>query len=165
MEDTEEDTIASNTSSEENYSSSGDPDDLSSDEDYSDIDLNLTEKQVHPSMVSPGGPTMSCHECSIAILSIANKHNMSYSSTMDVLNLFTHILPSNSAPPSYHMIMKELLNYQAYTTVHRCCGFCTRLLSTDSSCLQPECQLAKIPDSTFVEVHIANQLQVLFSGT
>lgn len=107
---------------------------------------------------------MSKQECSLAILAIASKHNMSYASVKDILKLFSHVLPPDSSAPSYHLLMKELIDFDEYITIHHCCGFCTRLLSLGSRCLQAECLSAKLPDSTFIEVQVAKQLEVLFSG-
>jgi hypothetical protein len=111
------------------------------------------------------GSKISSHDCAIALLSIAHKHSLTYSAVTDILKLLSVSLPSPSfLPASHHGLFKSYVNYKEETVVHRCCGYCTNLLSQSSSCTVGECQDANIPDASFVEIRLDHQLRTLFSG-
>ena len=108
---------------------------------------------------------MSHFECSLAITSIAAKHNMSYSCVEDILKLLTQLAPNSAIPKSHHMLMKKFVHYHGSTTIYHCCGFCTKPLpSSESVCSRPQCRLAKSPNCMFVAVDINKQLELLFSS-
>ena len=118
------------------------------------------------SMQGASDAAMSHYECSLAIVSIAAKHNLSYSSLVDFLKLLAQLLPNSVIPKSQHMLMKQFVDYHASTTVYHCCGFCIKLLpSLESLCSKPQCQLAKAPNSMFLAVDIHKQLELLFLST
>ena len=113
------------------------------------------------------GSSITNHDFSVALLSISHKHSLTNSSIVDVLNLFSQALPAglpNQLPKSHHMLMKNFVNYNESIIVHRCCGYCSRLLSSNSSCEIPECRMAHAAESSFIQVLISKQLQTLFSG-
>ena len=110
------------------------------------------------------GASISKQEFSTALLSIAQKHSVTYSCIADVLKLFSQTLPSpNLLPQSNFVLLNGYVNYHSSTIIYRCCGFCAATL-LDLSCLKAECKLAAIPDSSFVQVYLKAQLQTLFSG-
>ena len=144
------------SSNESRYSNCSSVSEISDDE----VDLAPNEQEHVFSCAST-----STHEWSVALLSIFYKHSLTYSCVTDILKLFAQDLPSpNSLPQSQHFLMKNFVNYDEDTVLHHCCGFCTQLLPPKSSCSQPECQLAGVDDSSFIEVHLDKQLQHLFSG-
>ena len=122
----------------------------------------LSEENFIPCLEAP----MSQNECSLAIVSIAAKHNISYSCVTDFLRLLTQLVPnSNVIPKSHHMLMKQFVEYHASTTLYHCCGLCTQLLpSPEVQCLRSQCRNAKMSHSTFITVDINKQLELLFSG-
>lgn len=131
----------------------------------SDEDTDLdTDCSVHEKEELFSGSATSTHECSLMLLSIFNKHSISYSCVSDILKLFSQVLPvPNSLPRTHTTILKQFIDVEKYTTLHRCCGFCTRLLDSDSCCSRTECQLSSASNS-FIEVRLDRQLQNLFSG-
>ena len=53
---------------------------------------------------------MSRDECSLAVISIAAKHNISYLCVADFLRLLTQLLPDhNVIPESHYMLMKQFM--------------------------------------------------------
>ena len=120
--------------------------------------------QAHERTDLFSGASISKQEFSTALLSIAQKHSVSYSSITDILKIFSLTLPSpNLLPSSSFVLLNESVDYHSSTTIHRCCGFCADTL-LDSRCLKAECQLAGFRDSSFVQVSLKAQLQTLFSG-
>lgn len=111
------------------------------------------------------GSEVSSHDCSITLLSIMNKHCLTYSAMEDIIKLFCTALPTpNTLPQSQHLLMKNFVSYDSDTKVHHSCGHCTQLLPLGSLCPRAECQRAGIADATFVEVFLDKQIQTLFSG-
>lgn len=150
----------------ESSSSSSDYGEVYSDSSTcSNSDSLLSEEFIAASCKTTSDSAMSHYECSLAIVSIAAKHNMSYSCVVDFLKLLTQLVPNSAIPKSQHMLMKQFVDYRAGTTVYHCCGFCTKLLpSFESLCLRSQCRLAKTPNSMFIAVDINKQLQLLFSS-
>ena len=106
----------------------------------------------------------SNHEFSVALLSIFQKHSLTYSAVEDLLKLFHCVLPTPSTlPTSQHMLFKEFISYDTNTILHRCCGSCCQLLSS-GKCSRRECQASNIKEATFVEVIIDPQLKERFMG-
>ena len=99
------------------------------------------------------------HQFFIAMLSIMDKHCLSYFSVADLLKLFSVLLPNGSS--SMHMLLKRFANFEENTKLHRCC---TKLLKSNVHCMVPECVTENLPVSTFIEVSLDQQLKILFSG-
>ena len=142
--------------------------DLSTDSNEISLSNCENEKQtVYEPQYLYQGSNVTKHEFSVALLSIAHKHSITNSCVQDVLNLVSQVLPmdkQNFLPQSRHILIRNVISYTDSTSIHKCCGYCTRLLSTKSSCTSPECIKAGLPESSFIEVHIDKQLQRLFSG-
>ena len=108
---------------------------------------------------------MSQYEFLISFMSIFNQHCLTYSCADDLLKLFGQVLPlPNFVPQTSRTLIEKLVNYDASTLTHRCCGYCTMPLLDKSTCSQAECKSVSAPDSTFVEVRLDKQIQKLFSG-
>lgn len=168
MHNSESDGAISDSSLEDTFDNWTDDNSISSDEDQDSIAL----ENVQPQSDSPqpytslfSGANISCEEFSTILLSISHKHGMSYSSITDILKLLSHSLPSpNMLPQTNFLLLNGAVDYKSSTTVHRCCGYCTKIL-VDSTCSRSECKLAKTSDCTFVQVSLKAQLQTLFSGS
>lgn len=124
-----------------------------------------SEQSQHTKNVS--GSELSNKDCSVILLSIMNKHSLTYAAMDDILKLFSNSLPtSNFFPKTLHLLMKDYVDYEKDTIIHRCCGYCSQLLpSGSSSCFRVECRKHNLPDATFVEVCLDQQIKTLFSGT
>ena len=126
-------------------------------------DGELEGSQSTRKMLFPGAQ-FSNHEFSVALLSIFQKHSLTYSAVEDLLKLFQCVLPTPSAlPTSQHMLLKEFISYDTDTILYRCCGSCCQLLSS-GKCSHRECQASSIKEATFVEVMIDAQLKERFMG-
>lgn len=111
----------------------------------------------------PGGQ-LSNHEFCVALLSVFQKHSLTYAAVDDLLQLFRCVLPApSSLPTSQHMLLKELVSYNSNTILHRCCGSCCQLLSS-GRCPRRECRASNSQEATFVEVKIDSQLKEKFMG-
>ena len=144
--------------------------DLSDDSDCSILsDTDSNEESRPPGIIENrtllySGSQMSTEEFYVVVLSMFLKHSLTYSSVSDILNLFSHTIPSpNSVPRTQYQLFKKFIDYEAETVTHHCCGYCTELL-TSSSCLKSECREANLPDASFVELRLDKQLQRQFSG-
>ena len=137
-------------------------DDSESDED--DINLLATvggslRKELYP------GSMLSNQDFSLGLLSIIQKHNLTYSCVDDLLQFLVTVLPHPSCiPRSNRALIKEFIDYKSSTIVHSCCGYCSKLLGSSSLCSKSECQAASLPNATFVEVPLDSQLKERFSG-
>lgn len=146
------------------------------DSDYQDLlsvesDEDSTEESFEPEQemdtsnrLYDGSPG-SYQQWSLAMLSIFLKHNLTYSCVDDLLKLFRNVLPfANSIPRSNYSLLKQYVDYDANTVVHRCCGHCSRLLSSSARCTGPECLSANASNAYFVEVLINKQLEIYCNG-
>lgn len=133
--------------------------------DTSDEEQSINTNSEVQSLYS--GSNITNQDFSVALLSLSHKHSLTNSCVVDILNLFLQVLPTslpNQLPKSYHVLMKEFVDYSRSVIVHRCCGYCSRLLSLNSICDMPECLMANVAESSFIQVAIDKQLQTLFSG-
>ena len=138
-------------------------DETTSFSELSDEERELEGSQSTRKMLFPGAQ-FSNHEFSVALLSIFQKHSLTYSAVEDLLKLFHCVLPIPSAlPTSQHMLLKEFVSYDTNTILHRCCGSCCQLLPS-GKCSRRECQASSIKEATFVEVMIDAQLKKRFLG-
>ena len=113
------------------------------------------------------GSHVTSHECCVALLSMLLKHSLTNSSIKDMLNLLSQILPPDSnLPTSHHLLLKQYVNFQDQTTIHKCCGYCTRLLPgvDNPKCSNIDCQSPSTSLSSFIEISLDKQLTTLFSG-
>ena len=104
------------------------------------------------------GVQFSNHEFPVALLSIFQKHSLTYSAVEDLLKLFRCVLPTpNTLPTSQH---KEFISYDTNTILHQCCGSCCQLSS--EKCSRRECQASIVKEATFVEIMIDPQRKYLW---
>jgi len=142
--------------SDSNESSSVDAESLPDcDEDEQSYQSNVN--------VDPSTSSSFDHQFSVALLSVVDKHSLSYSCVTDLLKLFTATVP-NFSLCSAHMLLNKFTNFKESTRVHCCCGCCGKLLKADTKCTRSECLASGLPDSSFIEVRLDHQLQVLFTG-
>lgn len=137
-------------------------DDMSTDSSDYDSNDSDTSDADSSDLADSSVPSFN-HQFSIALLSIMDKHSLSYSSVNDLIKLFSFSQP-NFLSSSLHLLLKKFANFEDNTRLHHCCGFCTKLLKGNLSCIMPECQAQQLPVSSFIEVRLDRQLQVLFSG-
>ena len=160
------DSTASNYDDSSIYNCSSSFDDSSSFEDEissgNDDELSNNCDAVNSSVDYSASVSFD-HQFSVALLSIMDKHSLSYSCVADLLKLFTVTVP-NFSPCSVHTLLNKFTNFKESTKIHRCCGFCTKLLTSDVSCMRSDCVAKALPDSSFIEVRLDHQLKVLFSG-
>lgn len=139
--------------------------DLEEEEDTSSLDRDSADELGVNELFA--GATVSNEEFSIAMLTLFQKHNLTYSTMTDVLKLFTQILPSpNAVPPTNFVLMNKFMDYKANIATHRCCGHCTSLLPADGFCSQMESQsYVNIKEFSFIQLHLDKQLNRFFSGS
>ena len=134
-----------------------------SDDEITELSTTDHEPSTTPLQCLYPGSNVSKNDFNVAMLSISHKHSLTNSCLVDILNLFSEVLPMGTQTSSRHMLMRSFVDYNEEITVHRCCGYCSRLLS-DLSCDLPECQAAEVSDSSFIQICLVKQLQTLFSG-
>ena len=94
---------------------------------------------------------------------LMDEHSLSYASISDMLQLMSASMPQY-VPTSLHLLLKEFAQPKDGIEAHRCCGHSTKLLTKDSICTTPECIAQGLPVSSFIEVKLAYQLRLLFTG-
>lgn len=120
----------------------GSTDDSSDDSTDSNEASSLLEVSPYTNLFK--GSTMSVQQCTVAIMSMFHKHNLSYACINDILKLMEQaLLEDNLLPCTCHSIINEFVKYKENTMIHNSCSFCTQLLSTDSKCSQRECQTSE----------------------
>ena len=150
----------------ESTSSDDDCDSWSSLFDESDEDDNSVatvgsslRKELYPRS------TLSNQDFNLGLLSIIQKHNLTYSCVDDLLQFLVTVLPHPSCiPRSNRALIKEFIDCKSSTIVHSCCGYCSKLLGSSSLCSKSECQATSLPNAKFVEVPLDGQLKERFSG-
>ena len=152
-----------NESSSVNAESLSDCNESSSVDSESLSDYDEDELSCHNSKFDPSTAVSFDHQFSIALLSVMDKHSLSYSCVSDLLKLFTATVP-NFSLCSIHMLFNKFTNFKESTKVHHCCGYCGKLLVSNTKCTGSECLAKGLPDSSFIEVRLDHQLKVLFTG-
>ena len=109
------------------------------------------------------GSASKSEDFNTAFLSLAQRHNLTYSSQGDILKLLSIVLPSPSnIPSSAHVLYKKFTNYKDDTVLQHFCDNCTCPLEPASSCKQQEC--AKASRGVFVRIPLSMQLKERFDG-
>lgn len=109
-------------------------------------------------------PTVSCkhttsdfdHALSIGLLSIMDKHSLSYACVTDMLKLFQASQPGFSL--SLHMLLKKYVQPKDSLKFHHCCSVCMKFLESATCCNIPECKAKGLSTSSFIEVRLDYQL-------
>ena len=149
-------------SSEVLYSESDDSEGDSSVDDFAQASSSTTPCPRKP--MFPGSK-ITPNEFNVALLSLGQRHNLTYACLTAILQLLALMIPSPcSLPTSNHVLTKMFVDYPKETITHRCCGFCTRLLIDGESCARLQCRSAKEPDAKFVEIPLDAQLRERFEG-
>ena len=142
----------------------------SSEGDFSKDDCSSNEDMIAVRSVATGthGPlfqdsAVQSDDFNTAFLSLAQRHNLTYSSQGDILKLLSIVLPSPSyIPSSAHVLYKKYSNYKEDTVVQHFCDNCTCPLEPGSSCKQQKC--AKASRGVFVRIPLRMQLKERFDG-
>jgi len=90
-----------------------------------------------------------------------DKHSLPYSCVADLLKLFAVTVP-NFSPCSVHTLLNKFTNFKESTKIHRCCSFCTKLLTSDASCTRHNCVAKALPDSSLIKKKTAARLKSIF---
>ena len=121
----------------------------SSDDDQLTSDCEDSDSSNVSSCLSPScstrktvpiyeGCSVASQQFSVALLLIYQKHRLTYS---DILQLTQRILPAPSTLPlTHHTLLKEFVQYDEHSVLHRCCGCCTQLLGALDVYSRVECQ-------------------------
>lgn len=153
------DSNALNCSNSSVSNNSSSVDDVEAVSDCNDNELSCSAN----TNIDPSTSVSFDHQFSVALLSVMDKHSLSYSCVADLLKLFTITVP-NFSLGSVHTLFNKFTNFKESTRLHHCCGFCGKLLMSDTKCTRSECLAKGLPDSSFIEVRLDHQLKVLFTG-
>ena len=152
-----------------NIELSGEEIQSSSECDLSDTADILDEQQLNSS--SSGSAPLYQHSCisssdfNVTFLSLAQRHNLTYSSRTDILQLFSIVLPTpHVVPSSSNMLINKFANFRTETTVQHFCGSCTQPLSRGASCTSRGCLGSREQCAVFVRIPIATQISERFQG-
>ena len=129
-----------------NYSSSAD-DEIPSDSNDDELSCDANN------YVDSSASLSFDHQFSVALLSIMDKHSLSYSCVANLLKLFKVTVP-NFSLCSVHTLLNKFTNFKESTGIHHCCGFCAKLLRSDTKCTKSDCLAKGLPDSSFIEVRL-----------
>ena len=102
------------------------------------------------------------HILSIGLLSIMDKHSLSYACVNDMVNLLKMSVPNFES--SFHALLKKYVQPKDSLEIHRFCSGCMSLLESDTSCTMSECKTKELPVSSFIEIRVEYQLKLLFTG-
>ena len=114
-------------------------------DDEQSINEGLATNSETQSLYS--GSSITNKDFTVALFSLSHKHSLTNSCVVDILNLVSQTLPTNlpnHSSKSYHVLRKEFLDYSGSIAVHRCCGYCSRLIPSNSICEITECQMANV---------------------
>ena len=139
------------TSDDESANSSGDDSDLSGDASLSDesaddfASLSSESSEAFPlqsSTDSAGcgvalypGSCVTDDSFGIVFFSLAQRHNLTYSSQSHILKFVSLLLPSpNRIPSTSHVLTRKYVNFKEDTIVQHYCGFCSSPIESGSTC-------------------------------
>lgn len=96
----------------------------------------------------------------VSVLSLAHKHKLTYACLTDMLELISLMLPTpNGLCMTAQQLINKFVDFKREAIVHKCCGFCARLLAESSQCGKEECRAANLSDALFIEVPLDEQLK------
>ena len=141
--------------------------------DATDFDDSTDETSSNEEESLDTGPEMNAvvnkdntpdwsHILSIGLLSIMDKHSLSYACVNDMVNLLKMSVPNFDS--SLHALLKKYVQPKDSLEIHRFCSGCMSLLESDTSCTMSECKANDLPVSSFIEVRVEYQLKLLFTG-
>ena len=111
------------------------------------------------------GSLITEHKFDVAMLSLTQRHNLTYSCQRDILRFVSALLPSpNPVAMTSKALIGRYINYQSQAKVHHCCGVCLSLLPEGERCLRQECVSLDLPTAMFVEIALDKQLKERFQG-
>ena len=177
-DDDEERWLSVEEDSWENLSDESGPARLYSSSDESDLRSDLSSEMssilsdktqtVPESSATPLFPDsqVSSDEFSAAFMSLAQRHNLTYSSLTDILKLLLIVLPAPSnVPSSATTLMNKFANFKKETMIQHFCSCCTEPLMPGSMCTKSGCTGELEQHSVFVQIPLHMQLKDRFEGT
>lgn len=157
-ENSEHDDLCSDTESFQEL----EVDDLCSDTDsYQEVN-SFTSEPVNTDTM-PSVDHSVDHAVNVGLLSVMDKHSLSYACVVDMLKLMSASVPSYVSS-SLHMLLSEFVRPKDSMKVHQCCSSCTKLLEPETRCTMSECIAQGLPISSFIEVKLDYQLRLMFTG-
>ena len=108
----------------------------------------------------------------VALMSIANKHKLTYTSLTDIMKLISGLFPVPNV--FLHSNLNQLNKYVNISEVvikHSCCVSCMDLLApgaVTATCERHECTITGnqgLKEASFYEISIEKQLNEHFKGT
>ena len=138
-------------------------DDSENDSNHQEATFNDHQEATFGDSNSVHEPADLDHSINVSLLSIMDKHSLSYACIEDILQLVSASVP-NFTSSSLHVLLKQYTEPKESIRMHRCCGNCSKLLHPGTSCTMPECVVGGMPASTFIEVQLDYQLKLLFTG-
>ncbi len=108
--------------------------------------------------------TVNSRHFQVSFMSLAQRHNLTYSSQNDILKLMNALLPTPNTVPSFHTLRASLVDFKRETVVHHYCGNCMDVLTQGNQCPKEGCMRAMEAGATFVEIPLADQLKERFKG-
>lgn len=112
----------------------------------------------------PGSRIPSAH-FDVVLMSLVQRHNLTYACETDLLQLFSMVLPSpNRVPSSASTFTSKFANFRSDVLIQHFCGCCLTLLDSELSCTRPQCTASKEQHSVFIRIPLASQLIDRFQG-
>ena len=105
----------------------------------------------------------------VALMSIANSHNLNYASISDIINLISGLLPSPNVflQTNLRSLINKYVNIEDIMTRHSCCAACMDLLplgGASNTCGRHGCIGTEKKEAFFFEISIKKQLKEHFEG-
>ena len=108
---------------------------------------------------------LTCHSFNVSLMSLVQRHNLTYACQADILQLCSVILPTpNTVPSSALTLRRQFMNFGEATITHHFCGSCIEQLQHSSRCDKQDCISSMVPSSTFIEIPLDKQLIDKFRG-
>ena len=105
------------------------------------------------------------HGFNASMMSLVQRHNLTYACQADILQLCSAILPTpNAVPSSALTLRRHFVNLGEATITHHFCGSCIEELQHSSRCSKQDCISSMVPSSTFIEIPLDKQLIDKFKG-
>ena len=101
----------------------------------------------------------------VAILSLVQRHKLTYACLSDLLELLNKTLPQpNALCVTAMRLIRKYVKFEKETILHKCCGSCLAPLPGRGECLNPACRTASEPDAVFLEIPLDQQIQERMAG-
>ena len=130
----------------------------------SDDELSQSLESAPLNSLLPGS-SVGCHEFDVALMSLCQRHNLTYACQDDIVKLMSTTYPSpNQVPHSSYLLRKMFVNFKEECSVTHFCGNCLSLLLPGATCSDSACSRSIEPDAVYIQLSLKKQLEKRLQG-